>query len=758
MIKNILFYIFSIFILASSFFIRNSMSMEEQDYSNAEVSHFNVKTIIEKHIKDNPELLDSSKNKDIVAFLGKTGAGKSTLINFINDKILKVESGDIMLVNTQDPSVMKIGTSSSSETLLPKYISRDKILYYDFAGFSDTRGTGISLVNACFIKNIIENAASVRLVFVVSQDEIFSERGKSFKEISDIARTIVINEDIEDFSTLILTKTTLGKSNQEIIKTLQKKLDSSTCINNWLENGRFSKMSSENLLLEEKMEINRVILETNPRRLQNIKIDVIYKAEEKNEIKSLYKKEIDERIKNTINYNVKLQDLHLLDSTSLEFKRDYFRDKFLQDLKESCESSSLIQLIRPIAQEIYEKVYNDMEIIAILKKDEIIARLEGLIDKQKLRLLEEKQGDYRKIREKLSQYGIVPGVNKSCKLNGKIITNDELQLLVQDYKPKELYLKGCEINDNGIKILVQADWPQLCTLDLRNNNLSNESAQYLSNKKFINLKGLDLRNNKKITLNGYEKFYSTSNVQLILNEGLYLDNNKDSEKVLHFLKNVGYLYNKYEKDLKENNSLENLEGVTWKIHEIIRAEIEKYNNKYKSKITKGKQDHLEWKRLTQSKRDETGRASNYEIREASEYMQANVFSNLITERPKLLSAFFNNMKYCYVTDGYLSGHIGKWEWKYETVKEKGIGLSVGYSGNRNTPISLSVHETDTATRKYLSWSCSYICEQCKDKAVEEFKEEQLKIYQEKESSRQKLLDVIQHRSQEKLYGMSCALI
>ncbi|MGV8948677.1 MAG: GTPase [Candidatus Paracaedibacter sp.] len=150
-----------------------------------QVDHHNVKRIVQQHLTDNPELLDSSKDKDIVVFLGNTGAGKSTLINYLSEKKLKVNNAfEIELDDPDDLSAMAIGGGSASQTFLPKFIQADALLLYDLPGFMDTRGTAENLVNACFIKRIIENAKSAKLVFVVGLDQITANRGDSFIKLS----------------------------------------------------------------------------------------------------------------------------------------------------------------------------------------------------------------------------------------------------------------------------------------------------------------------------------------------------------------------------------------------------------------------------------------------------------------------------------------------------------------------------------------------------------------------------------------------
>lgn len=63
---------------------------------------------------------------------------------------------------------MKIGIFGKSETLLPKFIYSNDLFFYDLAGLEDNRGPATSLVNSCFIKNIIENSATTRLVYVTA--------------------------------------------------------------------------------------------------------------------------------------------------------------------------------------------------------------------------------------------------------------------------------------------------------------------------------------------------------------------------------------------------------------------------------------------------------------------------------------------------------------------------------------------------------------------------------------------------------------
>lgn len=66
-------------------------------------------------------MLNSSKDKDIVVLLGATGSGKSTLVNYlINKDMFVTKDEEFVLIDTNDPAVMKIGNGGKSETLIPK--------------------------------------------------------------------------------------------------------------------------------------------------------------------------------------------------------------------------------------------------------------------------------------------------------------------------------------------------------------------------------------------------------------------------------------------------------------------------------------------------------------------------------------------------------------------------------------------------------------------------------------------------------------
>jgi len=363
--RNSCFVHFSFLILVSLIFsnfpLQASFSREEQELLR-DVNRSNIKAILERYTTQNSEILDSSQDKDITVFIGKTGSGKSTLINYLNDKELRVnDTGNIILSNPSDPTTMKIGVSFESETLLPKFINSHNLLFYDLPGIGDTRGTAISLLNACFIKRIIESARTARLVFVIGQDEITAERGRLFRELSNITRNLLPNEAIEDFSSMVVTKSMPGRNNQQLINNLTQ-ITEPGLLNPWIQAGRLTHMSApfgDEVNQNDKVDILQIIQNTPARKVNNINISVIYSSQEQNNIRDVYANEIEYNFNTLLNNNININLIPSLDIGNLENKKQYFQNNFFNDLTLSLERSALIVVLRPISGDIYTSCWNE---------------------------------------------------------------------------------------------------------------------------------------------------------------------------------------------------------------------------------------------------------------------------------------------------------------------------------------------------------------------------------------------------------------
>ena len=345
LIRNIIFFLLNFTLLPA-------IGMEKDHEKENNLSHHNLKTIVTEHLDKNPDLINSSKNKDIVVFLGNTGAGKSTLINYLSNKDLEVgKYNKIVLKNPSDSSALAIGGTRDSVTLLPRLVSVGELLLYDLPGFGDTRGTAINLVNASFIKGIIENANSTKLVFVVGADQVTSDRGKSFQILLDAAQRLIPGEQLFNFSALIVTKS--DQDEEDLFSYLEETIDTEEAIGNLIRKENITQMSTPRIKKineDERQPILKIIRRIAPQKIKNVNIEVIYPHQISHILKNFYKDEINEIAEHLIKRKTYSEEIDVLQ----ELKK-YFENNFFNEIQLSVESSSFINFLKPISKKLYEQ-------------------------------------------------------------------------------------------------------------------------------------------------------------------------------------------------------------------------------------------------------------------------------------------------------------------------------------------------------------------------------------------------------------------
>lgn len=121
--------------------------------------------------------LDIKDVENTVLVIGGTGAGKSTILNYLAGNTLSIQKGPkgfILDVDTKDNNI-KIG-HKGSETKVPNswYDQTTKTLYFDCPGFDDT-STEQDILNAFYINKLFTSAKNPKILFVFSENQI-SER------------------------------------------------------------------------------------------------------------------------------------------------------------------------------------------------------------------------------------------------------------------------------------------------------------------------------------------------------------------------------------------------------------------------------------------------------------------------------------------------------------------------------------------------------------------------------------------------------
>ena len=100
----------------------------------------------------------------------------------------------------------EISSGDESITKLPNFrtLNESQCLLYDLPGLEDTRGSIYEILNASFIKNIVENAKTVGFVFVEDKATLSSKRGQALKTLIEKANSVFKVDKTN--SILIVTK------------------------------------------------------------------------------------------------------------------------------------------------------------------------------------------------------------------------------------------------------------------------------------------------------------------------------------------------------------------------------------------------------------------------------------------------------------------------------------------------------------------------------------------------------------------------
>ncbi|KAL0210614.1 hypothetical protein RCL1_005050 [Eukaryota sp. TZLM3-RCL] len=139
---------------------------------------------IKARIAKNAAAIAMAKDKDIIIFIGNTGSGKSTLVNFVAGKQVVVDKNSRMNL-VGDGVVMEGGINSV--TSAPQFLATPIGVVYDLPGFRDTNGTEANILHCALTKALLKAAKSVKVVLVASLSELEACRGELIPAISNYA-------------------------------------------------------------------------------------------------------------------------------------------------------------------------------------------------------------------------------------------------------------------------------------------------------------------------------------------------------------------------------------------------------------------------------------------------------------------------------------------------------------------------------------------------------------------------------------------
>lgn len=160
-----------------------------------------------------------AENQDLVIFIGNTGSGKSTMINYlygctmerVNAKKMGITALKPTIVRVKDggefQEIMRIGHSNKSTTFMPEIASSEKerVTFCDCPGFLDNRGIEINVANAVNIKNALTRARSVKIVMLVNYASLDADKARGLREmISIVCDLFGTKESLQKFRNSIL--------------------------------------------------------------------------------------------------------------------------------------------------------------------------------------------------------------------------------------------------------------------------------------------------------------------------------------------------------------------------------------------------------------------------------------------------------------------------------------------------------------------------------------------------------------------------
>ena len=142
--------------------------------------------------------------KQAIIVIGNTGAGKSTLVNYLSGCTMRLQSpeelpGDLDLLDDivsvlprsqggNLDEIMPIGHTKTSKTFMPQIESDPdkKNTYCDCPGFLDNRGAEINIANAVNIKAALIGAQNIRIVILINYFSLMADRGRGLNDMLTI--------------------------------------------------------------------------------------------------------------------------------------------------------------------------------------------------------------------------------------------------------------------------------------------------------------------------------------------------------------------------------------------------------------------------------------------------------------------------------------------------------------------------------------------------------------------------------------------
>lgn len=335
-------------------------------------------------IKPQLSSLDRVSGKPVTLVLGQTGPGKTCIVNILGGVKLRLsKTGTLGLDPKCAQSLCRVGDSpdgflppqpvpcptpglligggSKSVTAVPQSLESSILgTIYDLPGFEDTNGALHDLLTAGMLREITKRASAIRVLLVISEDEIVSQRGRAVKSL--MSYLTMFPEDFQKTSVFLVVNKLKPRSMHTPANVLSDFLKEYPILNELIQTNKLHGIPDMGLLpedtnIEAVLKEHKALLEKKVSaqikltRPSQVTVSMTLGTETSQTVCEYFTRLIDEKLQQISN-QWEEQAKFLGGSERLEEKKDIFRERFVEELSQLQD----VKILTNIADKQYNQV------------------------------------------------------------------------------------------------------------------------------------------------------------------------------------------------------------------------------------------------------------------------------------------------------------------------------------------------------------------------------------------------------------------